>query len=148
MRKGDAQMVFDLDLARRQSDENPVYYVQYAHARIAGVFAKLERRDWEPLIGSVPRSMDRLVEPTEMEVLRALDDLPDTVADAADALEPHRVTDYLESLARQFHLWYHAHRFLVDDEDLARARLALARATQQGLATGLALLGVSAPDSM
>jgi arginyl-tRNA synthetase len=148
MRKGDAQMVFDLDLARRQSDENPVYYVQYAHARIAGVFAKLERRDWDPVVGGVPTSMDRLIEPAEMEVLRALDDLPDTVADAADALEPHRVTDYLESLARQFHLWYHAHRFLVDDEELARARLALARATQQGLATGLRLLGVSAPDSM
>lgn len=148
MRKGDAQMVFDLDLARRQSEENPVYYVQYAHARITGVFEKLERPEWDPLVGGVPASLDRLVEPAEMEVLRALDDLPDTVADAADALEPHRVTDYLESLARGFHLWYHAHRFLVEDEDLARARLALARATQQTLKTGLGLLGVTAPESM
>jgi len=148
MRKGDAHMVFDLDLARRQSDENPVYYVQYAHARIAGVFAKLERREWDPLIGGIPASLDRLVEPEETEVLRALDDLPDTVADAADALEPHRVTDYLEGLARRFHLWYHAHRFLVEDVELARARLALARATELALGSGLGLLGVSAPDSM
>ncbi len=148
MRKGDAHMVFDLDLARKQSDENPVYYVQYAHARIAGVFDKLERREWDPRVGGVPAALDRLAEPEELEVLRALDDLPDLVADAADALEPHRVTDYLEGLARRFHLWYHGHRFLVDDEDTARARLALARATQQTLATGLALLGVTAPEDM
>ncbi len=148
MRKGDAHMVFDLDLARRQTEENPVYYVQYAHARIAGVFDKLEHPEWDPRASGVPDSLGRLTEPEELEVLRALDDLPDTVADAADALEPHRVTDYLEGLARRFHLWYHAHRFLVDDPDLARARLAMARATQAALARGLGLLGVSAPERM
>jgi arginyl-tRNA synthetase len=148
MRKGDAHMVFDLDLARRQSEENPVYYVQYAHARIAGVFTKLDRKEWDPRTGGVPATLDRLTQPEELEVLRALDDFPDLVADAADALEPHRVTDFLEGLARRFHLWYHAHRFLVDDEATARARLALARATQQTLATGLGLLGVAAPEDM
>lgn len=148
MRKGDTQMVFDLDLARRQSEENPVYYVQYAHARIASVFEKLERREWDPLIGGVPDSLDRLTTVEEIDVLRALEDLPDVVADATDALEPHRVTDYLEGLARRFHLWYHGHRFLVDEPDLARARLALARSTQLSLAAGLSLLGVSSPESM
>lgn len=148
MRRGDAHMVFDLDLARRQSEENPVYYVQYAHARVAGVFEKLERSEWDPWIGGVPASLARLDQPEEIELLRALDDLPDVVADAADALEPHRLTDYLEGLARRFHLWYHAHRFLVDDAELARQRLALARATQQVLARGLGLLNITAPTSM
>jgi arginyl-tRNA synthetase len=148
MRKGDAQMVFDLDLARRQTEDNPVYYVQYAHARIAGVFERLEDAEWDPREAGPPDSLDWLTEPEEVEVLRALEDLPDVVSDATAALEPHRVTDYLEGLARRFHLWYHTHRFLVDDAPLARARLALARATQDALANGLATLGVSAPDSM
>ncbi|HUP01613.1 MAG TPA: arginine--tRNA ligase [Gemmatimonadota bacterium] len=148
MRKGDTPMVFDLDLARRQSEENPVYYVQYAHARIAGVFEKLEEPSWDPARSGPPDSLGRLVAPTEMDLLRALDDFPDVVSDAADALEPHRVTDFLESLARRLHLWYHAERILVDDEPLARARLGLARATQHVLREGLGLLGVTAPSSM
>ncbi|HET9581626.1 MAG TPA: arginine--tRNA ligase [Gemmatimonadota bacterium] len=148
MRKGDTHMTFDLDLARRQSDENPVYYVQYAHARIAGVFGRLEEHAWDPRESGVPETLDRLTADTELDVLRALDDFPDVVSDAADALEPHRVTDYLESLARRFHLWYHAERFLVGDRDLAQARLALARAVQTVLANGLGLLGVSAPETM
>ncbi len=148
MRKGDTHMTFDLDLARRQSEENPVYYVQYAHARIAGVFERLEESGWDPREGGVPNTLDRLTADAELDVLRALDDCPDVVSDAADALEPHRVTDYLEGLARRFHLWYHAERFLVEDRDLARARLALARAVQTVLGNGLGLLGVSAPESM
>jgi arginyl-tRNA synthetase len=148
MRKGDSHMVFDLDLARRQSDENPVYYVQYAHARIAGVFEQLDKVAWDPAHSGVPDTLGRLTADTEIDLLRALDDFPDVVADAADALEPHRVTDHLERLARRFHLWYHAERILVEDEGLARARLALARATQHVLREGLGLLGVSAPASM
>jgi arginyl-tRNA synthetase len=148
MRKGDTHMTFDLDLARRQSDENPVYYVQYAHARIVGVFEKNERPQWDPLHSGPPGTLDRLDKDRELDLLRALDDLPDVVADAADALEPHRVTDALEALARRFHLWYHEHRILVDDEPLARARMALARATQGALREGLALLGVTAPETM
>ena len=148
MRKGDTHMTFDLDLARRQSDENPVYYVQYAHARIAGVFAKNERPEWDPVRSGVPDTLDRLDAERELDLLRALDDLPDVVADAADALEPHRLTDALEGLARRFHLWYHEHRILLEDESLARARLALARATQNALREGLTLLGVAAPESM
>jgi arginyl-tRNA synthetase len=148
MRKGDTHMTFDLDLARRQSDENPVFYVQYAHARIAGVLARNERPDLDPGTTGAPDALDRLVADRELELLRALDDLPDVVSDAADALEPHRVTDALETLARRFHLWYHEHRILVDDEPLARARLALARATQNALREGLSLLGVHAPESM
>ncbi|MGH7565704.1 MAG: arginine--tRNA ligase [Gemmatimonadota bacterium] len=148
MRKGDTHMTFDLDLARRQSDENPVYYVQYAHARLAGVFAKNERPEWDPARSGAPATLDRLDAERELDLLRALDDLPDVVADAAEALEPHRLTDALEELARRFHLWYHDHRILIDDEPLARARLELARATQNALREGLALLGVSAPETM
>jgi arginyl-tRNA synthetase len=148
MRKGDTHMTFDLDLARRQSDENPVYYVQYAHARIAGVFERNERPDLDPAQSGVPESLRPLEAAGELELLRALDDLPDVVADAADALEPPRLTVALEVLARRFHLWYHEHRILVEDESLARARLALARATQSALREGLTLLGVSAPESM
>jgi arginyl-tRNA synthetase len=148
MRKGDTHMTFDLDLARRQSEENPVYYVQYAHARIAGVFERLEERGWDPREGGVPDTLGRLTADAELDVLRALDDYPDVVSDAADALEPHRLTDYLEGLARRFHLWYHAERFLVEDGDLTRARLALARAVQTVLRNGLGLLGVSAPEAM
>lgn len=148
MRKGDTHMVFDLDLAREQSDENPVYYVQYAHARIASVFDKLERPEWDPIESGVPDDLGRLEADTEIELLRVLDDFPDVIADAARALEPHRVTDYLERLARRFHLWYHEERFLVEDAETARARLALARATQSVIGTGLAQLGVSAPEAM
>jgi arginyl-tRNA synthetase len=148
MRKGDTHMTFDLDLARRQSDENPVYYVQYAHARIAGVFERNERPDLDPALAGIPESLHPLDAERELELLRGLDDLPDVVADAADALEPHRLTDALEDLARRFHLWYHEHRILVEDEPLARARLALALATQNALREGLSLLGVSAPESM
>ncbi|HEY7472740.1 MAG TPA: arginine--tRNA ligase [Gemmatimonadota bacterium] len=148
MRKGDTHMTFDLDLARRQSDENPVYYVQYAHARIAGVFERNERLEWDPRRSGPPASLDRLTAERELDLLRALDDLPDVVTDAADALEPHRVTDALEELARRFHLWYHEHRILIEDESVARARLGLALATQNALREGLALLGVAAPDSM
>ncbi|MDX1622511.1 MAG: arginine--tRNA ligase [Gemmatimonadota bacterium] len=149
MRKGDTHMTFDLDLARRQSEENPVYYVQYAHARIAGVFDRLERPDLDPAgSGGLPDTLDRLVAEEELALMRALDELPEVVADAADALEPHRITDVLEELARRFHLWYHARRFLVDDEGLARARLALARATQRAIRELLGLLGLDAPESM
>ncbi|MBW3660245.1 MAG: arginine--tRNA ligase [Gemmatimonadetes bacterium] len=151
MRKGDTHMTFDLDLAREQSEENPVYYVQYAHARIAGVFTKLERPEFDPCASEAlpaPGIFARLVEDREIELMRTLEDLPDVIADAAESLEPHRLTDALETLARRFHLWYHHHRFLVEDEDLARARLALARATQRALAETLAILGVSAPESM
>lgn len=148
MRKGDTHMTFDLDLARRQSDENPVYYVQYAHARLAGVFVKNERPEWDPARSGVPATLDRLDAERELDLLRALDDLPDIVADAAEALEPHRLTDALEELARRFHLWYHEYRILVEDESLARARLGLARATKNALREGLTLLGVAAPETM
>jgi arginyl-tRNA synthetase len=148
MRKGDTHMVLDLDLARRQTEENPVYYVQYAHARISSVFERLEEPTWDPEASGMPETLDLLTAPTEIDLLRILDDYPDVIADAADALEPHRVTDYLESLARRFHLWYHGEHILVDNEPLARARLALARATQYVLRQGLGQLGVTAPKSM
>ncbi len=148
MRKGDTHMVLDLDLARRQTEENPVYYVQCAHARITSVFGRLEEPTWDPEASGVPETLDLLTAPTEIDLLRILDDYPDVIADAADALEPHRVTDYLESLARRFHLWYHGEHILVDNEPLARARLALARATQYVLRQGLGQLGVTAPESM
>lgn len=148
MRKGDTPMVFDLDLARRESDENPVYYVQYAHARIESVFQKLEVTEWGPAGSAGVVGLDRLGEPEELAVLQVVEQFPDVLSDAADALEPHRVTDYLEELAKSFHLWYHQHRILTDDEELTRGRLALARAVQVVIRRGLAVLGVSAPNSM
>jgi arginyl-tRNA synthetase len=112
------------------------------------VFTRNERPQWDPALSGVPGSLDRLDAEREIDLLRSLDDLPDVVADAADALEPHRMTDALEELARRTHLWYHDHRILVDDEQLARARLALARASANALREGLALLGVEAPETM
>ena len=138
-------MTFDLDRPP-PSDENPVYYVQYAHARLAACSRRTTR--W---MGPASRARRFTLSTGGGErdsICCALDDLPDVVADAAEALEPHRLTDALEELARRFHLWYHDHRILVDDEPLARARLGLARATQNALREGLALLGVAAPETM
>jgi arginyl-tRNA synthetase len=148
-RKADSEFVFDVDLALARSDENPVYYVQYAHARICSVLsqwqagepgaatAALEDADLSPLEGA-----------REFALMARLAEFPDVVAAAADELAPHALAFWLKDLAAEFHGYYNAERFLVDDARLRAARLALLLATRQVLRNGLALIGVSAPERM
>ncbi|MHB1297688.1 MAG: arginine--tRNA ligase, partial [Gemmatimonadaceae bacterium] len=146
MRKGDSQLVFDVDLARSQSEENPVYYIQMAHARLSGIF-----RVGEIDVASVTGARvdwSALGEPEERELVKALLDWPAFVAAAADSLEPHRVANWLLETARLVHLWYHKHHVLGEPERIMSARLALAKAARITLANGLGLLGITAPERM
>lgn len=143
-RRADTEFVFDVDLARSQSDENPVYYVQYAHARICSMLlqAGLAAKDIHaanPMI---------LTAPTEKALLRRLAEFPALITQAARELSPHLVAFWLRDCAADFHAWYNAERVLVDDMAIKKARLRLADATRQVLANGLTLLGVSAPERM
>ncbi|MBN8487708.1 MAG: arginine--tRNA ligase [Burkholderiales bacterium] len=143
-RKADTEFTFDVDLALKQNDENPVFYVQYAHARICSVLAQAADK------GLTPDGADLslLGAPTELALMLKLADYPGMLTSAARDLAPHDVAFYLRDLAAAFHSYYAAERFLVDDAALARARLALLAATRQVLRNALALLGVSAPDQM
>ena len=144
MRRGDSHLVFDVDLAKSQTEENPVFYVQMAHARMSGIFRVAAR---EPAAVR-PEGVDLgvLVQPEEADLLKELAAFPAIVARAAETLEPHRVTGYLEGLARLAHAWYHKYRVLGEPEEAAR--LVLAAAVRQVLANSLHLLGISAPDRM
>jgi arginyl-tRNA synthetase len=146
MRKGDSQLVFDVDVARAQSDENPVYYIQMAHARMSGIFRVGEI---EPTsVTGVDADLSLLSLPEEQELMKALLDYPSIVAGAAAALEPHRIANYLHETAGKTHLWYHKAHVLNEPEALMRARLVLARAAQLVIRNGLSLLGISAPERM
>lgn len=147
-RKSDSQLVFDIDLARAQTNDNPVYYVQYAHARVASVMRQLGERGlaWNRDNGLA--RLDRLDSEAEQVVMSELSRYGEVVEAAGASLEPHLVATYLRELAAAFHGWYNTSQFLVDDADLRDARLALAAAVRQVLANGLDLLGVSAPESM
>ncbi|HJR63573.1 MAG TPA: arginine--tRNA ligase [Gemmatimonadaceae bacterium] len=146
MRRGDSPLVFDIDLARSQSEENPVYYIQMAHARMCGIF-RVGGIDPSGITGQGV-ALDALGEPEEKALIKALLDFPGLVSGAAESLEPHRVAGYLLETARLAHLWYHKHHVLNEPERLMNARLLLARATQVVLRNGLTILGVSAPDRM
>jgi arginyl-tRNA synthetase len=146
MRKGDSQLVFDVDLARSQSEENPVYYVQMAHARMCGIFRVGEVDPASVSANGVDLGV--LAEPAEVELVKQLLDYPAMVRGAAEALEPHRIAGWLLETARAAHTWYHRHHVLGEPEAITRARLVLARATQLSLAAGLQLLGLSAPERM
>jgi arginyl-tRNA synthetase len=146
MRRGDSQLVFDIDLARSQSEENPVYYVQMAHARMCGIFRVGEIDSATVTADGV--ELGALSEPAEQELIKELLDFPAVVRSAADAMEPHRVAGWLLETARAAHTWYHKHHVLGEPEEILRARLVLARATQLGLAAGLRILGLSAPERM
>jgi arginyl-tRNA synthetase len=141
-RRADADFVFDVDLARAQTDENPVYYVQYAHARVCSVFSKAEAT------GLADADLSPLTNEKELQLAQRIGEFPELVAEAARELAPHAVTFYLRSLAAEFHSYYNAERILVDDAALRTARLALCAAVRQTLASGLSLIGVSAPEKM
>ena len=141
-RRADADFVFDVDLARQQTEENPVYYVQYAHARVCSVFSKTGTS------GLASADLSPLANDKELVLAQRIGEFPEVVAEAARELSPHSITFYLRSLAADFHSYYNAERILVDDEALRTARLALCAAVRQTLASGLSLIGVSAPEKM
>ncbi|MGN6520808.1 MAG: arginine--tRNA ligase [Dokdonella sp.] len=147
-RKSDSQLVFDIDLARAQTNDNPVYYVQYAHARVASVMRQLAERGLEWNRANGLAHLPRLDGEAEQLVLVELSRYAEVVENAGANLEPHLVATYLRELAAAFHGWYNTSQFIVDDADVRDARLALANAVRQVLANGLELLGVSAPESM
>jgi arginyl-tRNA synthetase len=149
MRSHDSHLDFDLELAKRQTTENPVYYVQYAHARISSILRQPEAVADVKSLDEVLPELDLLTEPAESALIRRLADFPEEVADAALAREPHRLTRYATDVATAFHKFYDTCRVLVEgDPPLRRARLGLAAATRIVLANSLALCGVSAPESM
>ncbi|MFZ1984916.1 MAG: arginine--tRNA ligase [Desulfatitalea sp.] len=138
---------FDLEVAKQKSNDNPVYYVQYVHARIASILRKAQEQNvgpvvWQELAGR------RLSAPEEIQLIKALARYPEVVAAAAQALAPHRITFFLMQLAALFHAYYNKHRVLTEDGDLTVARLCLVLAVQKTIRNGLALLGVTAPDQM
>jgi len=147
-RKSESEFVFDIDLARSQSDENPVYYVQYAHARMCSVLRQAGIAPSDAAAQLRQTDLAPLTSPYEEAVLRRLADYPEELAAAARDLAPHQITTYLKELARDFHSYYNAERFLVDEADVRAARLALAVAAAQVLKNGLAVLSISAPEQM
>ncbi len=146
-RKADTEFVFDIDLALKQSDENPVFYVQYAHARICSVLAQYAQQGGD-VSTLAAADLARLDAPTEQALLLKLADLPEMLTRAATDLAPHEIAFYLRDLSAALHSWYGAERFLSDDAVLTRARMALLAATRQVLRNALAVLGVSAPEAM
>ncbi|MBA4541892.1 MULTISPECIES: arginine--tRNA ligase [Thermoactinomyces] len=146
MRSPDSHLDFDIDLAVSKSNENPVYYVQYAHARIASVFRQAEERGlsakWDQ------EHLSRLELEQELDLLQKLGEFGSEIATAAKQLAPHRVVRYLYDLATQFHSYYNAHRVITDDVEKSEARLALLSGIRQVIVNGLKLIGVSAPDRM
>jgi arginyl-tRNA synthetase len=147
MRKSDAQLDFDLELARRQTAENPVFYVQYAHTRIAGILRQAAERGVAEPVPSIDR-VAPLRNDDEIGLVRLLDEFPTVVEGAAASLEPHRVVFYAQRLAGEFHRFYTRNKCVSDDADLTVARLLLVRAVKQVIGRALALAGVSAPERM
>jgi arginyl-tRNA synthetase len=142
----DSHLDFDLDLAKRQSKENPVYYVQYAHARVRSIFRIAQERGIDA--DMTDPDLAALELPEEIKIVKHLADFPDILAEAAEALEPHRVTFYLMDLAELFHAYYHDNRVLTEDPRVKKARLYLVEAVRHVVSNGLAILGVSAPERM
>ncbi len=147
LRKCEQHMDFDLDLAKSQSNDNPVYYIQYAHARVCSVLRQLEEKGltWQP---PEEDALSLLDNEHELALITRLTRFPEVVESAALAHEPHQVAYYLRDLANDFHTYYNAHQFIVDDAALRNARIALIKATRQVISNGLGLLGVSAPEKM
>jgi len=147
-RKPDSQLVFDIDLARQQSNDNPVFYVQYAHARVASLLRQAAEKGYAYDQANALAHLGKLDDDGSLSLMVELSRWPETVEAAGQSLEPHLVAQYLRELAYAFHTWYANTPVLVEDADLRDARLALALAVRQALANGLGLLGVSAPERM
>jgi arginyl-tRNA synthetase len=149
MRKTDSHLDFDLELAKKQSSDNPVFYVQYAHARVESIFEQARKSGVAPAdadLSSAPGG--RLELPEEIELIRTVIQFDEIVEESVKELEPHRISFYLLQLAGEFHRYYNRYRVLSDDNDLTRARLLLARIVQQTIRRGLQMLGVEAPLKM
>ena len=148
MRSNDQHLDFDLELAKSRSNDNPVYYIQYAHARVASVFRQLEEKslDYDEAVGS--ENLSLLLEPQEKSLMTTLTRYPEIIELAATNRAPQHLVHYLRDLANEFHTYYNAHTFIVDDAKLRNARLALITAVRSVIAGGLAIIGVSAPESM
>jgi len=148
-RKADSQLVFDIDLARSQSNDNPVYYIQYAHARVSRVLEELAERGLPPVDAKASiAQLGRLDSEHEQVLFTELSRYPEVVEAAAANLEPHLIAQYLRELAGALHSYYHEHKWIVDDAELRNARITLALATRQVIRNGLDLLGLSAPEKM
>ncbi len=148
MRSHDQHLDFDLDLAKSRSNENPVYYIQYAHARICSVFRNLGQMDTRHNRAIGEAAMPLITQDQELQLMRALSRFPECIDSAARLRAPHLLAHYLHALATDLHAYYNAHQFLVDEENLRNARLNLILAARIVLETGLKLLGVSAPEEM
>ena len=142
----DSHLDFDLDLAKKQSRDNPVYYVQYCHARVASIFRIAAERGIDADMSDP--DLSALTLPEELRIMTHLGDFPDMLAEAAETLEPHRITFYLMDLAELFHAYYHDNKVLTEDSKVKKARLYLVEAVRQVTANGLKILGVTAPERM
>ncbi len=149
-RRFDSEFTFDVDLALSHSEDNPVYYVQYAHARICSVLAQAAEQTGQALDEAAAAAVETapLRAPRELALMARLAEFPDALQQAAVELAPHQVAFYLKELAADLHAFYNAERILVDDATLRTARLALLLATRQVLRNGLTVIGVSAPERM
>ncbi len=148
MRKSEQHLDFDLELAKSESNDNPVYYIQYAHARICSVFRQLTEKGIKYLQADALKDVSNLNEPHEIKLLANLARYPDVIENAAITYEPHQLAYYLKDLANDFHTYYNANQFIVEDNKIRNARLTLIEATRQVIKNGLALLSVSAPEVM
>ena len=146
MRKNDQHLDFDLDLAKSRSKDNPVYYVQYAHARVHSVFRRAGENGEKPNLADA--DLSQLAESHERALMQTLERYPEVIEVAAAEAAPHQLAHYLRDVATAVHSWYDAHRMLVDDTGLRDARLALADAARIVMRNGLGVLGVEAPEAM
>ena len=148
MRRCEQHLDFDLELAKTESNDNPVYYIQYAHARICSVLHQMSEKGYTYQQKQAVENLILLTETHEQNLLATLARYPDVVQSSALAYEPHQIGYYLRELANDFHTYYNTHQFLVESDLLRNARLALILATKQVIKNGLGILGVSAPDEM
>jgi arginyl-tRNA synthetase len=147
-RRVDSQLTFDIDLARSQTNENPVYYIQYAHARICSVLRKLASEGVTRGLNESVGDLSLLTLDEEKELANQLSQYPELIANSAAQREPHHLTHYLRELAGLFHTYYNAHKVLIEDTAIRDARISLYLAVRQVIVNGLHLLGVSAPEEM
>jgi arginyl-tRNA synthetase len=148
MRRSEQHMDFDLELATSKSNENPVFYVQYAHARVCSVFRQLPEKGYIHNVELGMANLPELSAEHESVLLTTLARYPEVIERAATQYEPHLLINYLRELATDFHTYYNAHQFLVESDTLRNARLNLISSVQQVLVNGLILLGISAPEAM